>query len=252
MKIKELLEGLEFRGYPCTYDCSGHQAGHLYATHWGLEPDECPYGNSNSFWEGCKSKGEEQEIEEDSASREFVSNKFYVKFTNDHMLIYKDGELVYKKPGDYKNITKQNVGMARAATSSLWNQFRQKPRHELEYSNMIFTPQHIHYMADKKGVSWDNNPKFMYLCKKLTGKRHLDDMDSDELAKVYSYLKKIKITENFADGRVKGKSRPGRVKRAGASCNGSVTDLRKRAKNASGERAKMYHWCANMKSGRKK
>jgi putative chitinase len=58
------------------------------------------------------------------------------------------------------------------------------------------------------------------------------------------------LDENFADGKVKGKSRPGRVKRSGASCNGSVTDLRKRAKNASGERAKMYHWCANMKSGR--
>lgn len=122
MKIRELLEGLEFRGYPCTYDCSGHQAGHEYATRWGLEPEECPYGNSNSFWEGCKSRGEEEQ--------------------------------------------------------------------DLE--------------------------------------------------------------ENFADGKVKGKSRPGRVKRAGASCNGSVTDLRKRAKNASGERAKMYHWCANMKSGRKK
>jgi len=60
------------------------------------------------------------------------------------------------------------------------------------------------------------------------------------------------IIENFADGKKKGKSRPGRVKRAGASCNGSVTALRKRAKNASGEKAKMYHWCANMKSGRKK
>jgi hypothetical protein len=60
------------------------------------------------------------------------------------------------------------------------------------------------------------------------------------------------LDENFADGKVKGKSRPGRVKRAGASCNGSVTDLRARAKRASGEKAKMYHWCANMKSGRKK
>jgi hypothetical protein len=27
--------------------------------------------------------------------------------------------------------------------------------------------------------------------------------------------------------------------------------LRKRAKNASGEKAKMYHWCANMKGGKK-
>jgi len=58
--------------------------------------------------------------------------------------------------------------------------------------------------------------------------------------------------ENFADGKIKGKSRPGRVKRAGASCSGSVTALRKRAKNSGGERGKMYHWCANMKSGRAK
>ena len=60
------------------------------------------------------------------------------------------------------------------------------------------------------------------------------------------------VEENFADGKKKGKSRPGRVKRSGASCNGSVTDLRARAKKASGEKAKMYHWCANMKSGKKK
>ena len=60
------------------------------------------------------------------------------------------------------------------------------------------------------------------------------------------------LEENYADGKVKGKSRPGRVKRSGASCKGSVTDLRRKAKNASGEKAKMYHWCANMKSGRKK
>jgi hypothetical protein len=59
------------------------------------------------------------------------------------------------------------------------------------------------------------------------------------------------VKENFADGKVKGKSRPGRVKRSGASCKGSVTDLRARAKKYGGERGKMYHWCANMKSGRK-
>ena len=58
--------------------------------------------------------------------------------------------------------------------------------------------------------------------------------------------------ENYADGKVKGKSIPGRVKKSGASCNGSVTDLRRKAKNSSGEKAKMYHWCANMKSGKKK
>jgi Cu/Zn superoxide dismutase len=64
--------------------------------------------------------------------------------------------------------------------------------------------------------------------------------------------KKSIYDENFADGKKKGKSRPGRVKKAGASCNGSVTSLRKKAKNSSGEKSKMYHWCANMKSGKKK
>ena len=63
--------------------------------------------------------------------------------------------------------------------------------------------------------------------------------------------KNEEVEENFADGKRKGKSRPGRVKRAGASCNGSVTSLRKKAAKYSGERGKMYHWCANMKAGRK-
>ena len=63
---------------------------------------------------------------------------------------------------------------------------------------------------------------------------------------------KPKKMENFADKKVKGKSRPGRVKRAGASCKGSVADLRAKARKYGGERGKMYHWCANMKSGRKK
>jgi len=60
------------------------------------------------------------------------------------------------------------------------------------------------------------------------------------------------LNENFADGKVKGKSRPGRVKRSGASCKGSVSSLRAKAKKAGGEKGKMYHWCANMKSGKKK
>jgi 5'(3')-deoxyribonucleotidase len=63
--------------------------------------------------------------------------------------------------------------------------------------------------------------------------------------------KDTSVTENFADGKKKGKSRPGRVKKSGASCSGSVTSLRKKAK-AGGEKGRMYHWCANMKSGRKK
>jgi len=59
------------------------------------------------------------------------------------------------------------------------------------------------------------------------------------------------VEENFADGKVRGKSRPGRVKRSGASCAGSVTDLRAKARKYGGETGKMYHWCANMKGGKK-
>ena len=66
------------------------------------------------------------------------------------------------------------------------------------------------------------------------------------------FLKNIDLEENYADGKKKGKSKPGRVKKSGASCNGSVTSLRAKAKKYSGEKGKMYHWCANMKKGKKK
>ena len=72
----------------------------------------------------------------------------------------------------------------------------------------------------------------------------------DILDKTEIQLKKL--NENYADGKKKGKSRPGRVKRSGASCKGSVTSLRAKAKKAGGEKGKMYHWCANMKGGKKK
>ena len=62
----------------------------------------------------------------------------------------------------------------------------------------------------------------------------------------------LKLNENFRDGKKKGKSRPGRVKKAGASCKGSVSSLRAKAKKYGGEKGKMYHWCANMKGGKKK
>jgi len=92
------------------------------------------------------------------------------------------------------------------------------------------------------------------------GKRHDISNYAFEIAKSFNfnprqleklYREKYGVTENFADGKVKGKSKPGRVKRSGASCNGSVTELRAKAKKASGEKAKMYHWCANMKAGKK-
>ena len=75
---------------------------------------------------------------------------------------------------------------------------------------------------------------------------------TQQIKNAYKLLYKKDMVENFADGKKKGKSRPGRVKRSGASCKGSVTSLRAKARKYSGEKGKMYHWCANMKGGRKK
>lgn len=49
-----------FARTPCTYDCSGHQAGYDWAEEHGIDdPDDCG-GNSQSFIEGCEEYAEEQ------------------------------------------------------------------------------------------------------------------------------------------------------------------------------------------------
>lgn len=50
-----------FMGYPCTVDCSGHEAGYEWAEENGIvDPDDCG-GNSDSFIEGCQAYAEEQQ-----------------------------------------------------------------------------------------------------------------------------------------------------------------------------------------------
>ncbi len=58
------------------------------------------------------------------------------------------------------------------------------------------------------------------------------------------------VEENFADGKNPG--RKGLSKRMGVPTKASVGSLRKIAKNSSGEKQRMAHWLANMKSGKKK
>ena len=57
--------------------------------------------------------------------------------------------------------------------------------------------------------------------------------------------KKKKANENFADGKKPG--RKGLAKRMGVDCSKSKTALRKIAKNSTGEKRRMAHFCANMK-----
>lgn len=60
----------------------------------------------------------------------------------------------------------------------------------------------------------------------------------------------LHLRENFADGKKPG--RKGLAKRSGVNCKASVSTLRNVAKHSSGEKQRMAHWCANMKSGRSK
>ena len=62
--------------------------------------------------------------------------------------------------------------------------------------------------------------------------------------------KKSIYDENFKDGKKPG--RKGLAKRSGVNTKASVSSLRKTAKNSTGEKQRMAHWLANMKSGKKK
>lgn len=64
------------------------------------------------------------------------------------------------------------------------------------------------------------------------------------------YLQRLDLNENFADGKKPG--RKGLAKRMGVNTRASVSSLRKTAKNSTGEKQRMAHWLANMKSGKKK
>ena len=107
----------------------------------------------------------------------------------------------------------------------------------------------------KKGISnftGNEDPKILKKAYQIELRNFIDEFENQDMDPQPFIDELEQIDENFADGKKKGKSKPGRVKKAGASCNGSVTSLRQKAKNSSGEKSKMYHWCANMKSGRKK
>jgi hypothetical protein len=86
--------------------------------------------------------------------------------------------------------------------------------------------------------------------------RELIKNDKKKLAwKIIQQVVGIKLqgddfNENFADGKNPG--RKGLAKRNGVNCKASVSSLRKTAKNSTGEKQRMAHWCANMKSGRNK
>jgi hypothetical protein len=69
------------------------------------------------------------------------------------------------------------------------------------------TAKDIHNLADRKGIKWDNEPSFLKLTKRLTGKEHLDDLDQEELTKVKKYLSNQGVVSEA--GEVKAQLRKG-------------------------------------------
>jgi hypothetical protein len=60
------------------------------------------------------------------------------------------------------------------------------------------TPKDIHSIADKMGISWDGDKKFMSWCQSVVGKKHLDDMSEVELIMIYSRLKNGKYNQSLS------------------------------------------------------
>jgi hypothetical protein len=103
--------------------------------------------------------------------------------------------------------------------------------------------------------NWRERPEFKDLVKqKLNDPGFLGDHKYQQIiasmsGKQFDPTKHI-AKENFADGKKPG--RKGLAKRSGVDCKQSISKLRSIAAHSSGERQRMAHWCANMKSGKKK
>lgn len=83
----------------------------------------------------------------------------------------------------------------------------------------------------------------------LTGQKLHDEFVAKHHQWPDNWIKK-QVEENFADGKNPG--RKGLAKRSGVNTKASVSSLRNTAKHSSGEKARMAHWLANMKAGKKK
>lgn len=55
----------------------------------------------------------------------------------------------------------------------------------------------VHKIANKMGVSWDGDKKFMSWCQDTVGKKHLDDMSEVELIMIYNRLKNGKYPNDL-------------------------------------------------------
>lgn len=76
--------------------------------------------HKNKMYDESVAEGVGDKRTDPAPGKEFVSNKFYVKFTPDRIEFYRKGELVYTKSGDYSNPTRGDYSVAKGITSRLW------------------------------------------------------------------------------------------------------------------------------------
>ena len=108
-----------------------------------------------------------------------------------------------------------------------------------DYAKAIRASDVVEHLEQYVAEKWTNKYKKSINCSNPKGFSQ----------KAHCAGRKKKVNENFADGKKPG--RKGLAKRSGVDCKQSVTKLRSIAKKSSGEKQRMAHWCANMKSGRK-
>mgnify|MGYP003339591842 CR=1 FL=1 len=138
---------------------------------------------------------------------------------------------------------------------SVWNtiqdegldQEQQAPDHsDWVMASLSISPEHAQALQALDDDALEYFNRFdIDLKSQYPGLTDLIDYDTGTV----TIVKPMSVTENFADGKKPG--RKGLARRVGVNCKQSVSKLRKIAKNSSGERQRMAHWCANMKSGRK-
>jgi len=145
---------------------------------------------------------------------------------------------IVKKMADSEETTTELPPLTNEPVNEKWSE---KYKRSIDCSNPKGFSQRAHCQGRKK-----SNEGTCETHKSPSGR--MTNMCPDDDDYEINYGKQA--NENFADGKKPG--RKGLAKRSGVNCTQSVTKLRSIAKNSSGEKQRMAHWCANMKSGKAK
>ena len=71
------------------------------------------------------------------------------------------------------------------------------PTFDKKKKKAALKPEDVHHLADKLNIPWDNDPDFLEWTKSVTGKKHLDDLNQNELKSVMTALNEKKAFLQF-------------------------------------------------------